>query len=148
MKISRRRLADYVKTLQQKACCTYSTIIFLHSTNQIIDLCRCLWRCRRILNSLLGKRRRLRLRLRQRHEARILLVEGGKVHVLPVKHQFPCISLPYSTNNNVKSPNLRFLRQHEHITMKQSFSVLTLKTVRTIQLQHNSTVSYKVNKKE
>ena len=38
MKISRRRLADYVKTLHQKACCT---IIFLHSTNQIIDLqCR------------------------------------------------------------------------------------------------------------
>ena len=64
-------------------------------------------------------------RQRQRHEARILLVERGKVHVLPVKHEFPCISLPYSTNNNVKSPNLRFLRQHEHITMKQSFFVLT-----------------------
>ena len=30
------------------------TIIFLHSTNQIIDLWRCRWRCRRqILNSLL-----------------------------------------------------------------------------------------------
>ena len=42
MKISRRRLADYVKTLQQKACYTCSTIIFLLSTNQIIDL----WRCR------------------------------------------------------------------------------------------------------
>jgi len=39
MKISRRRLADYVKTLHQKAC---RTIIFFHSTNQIIDL----WRCR------------------------------------------------------------------------------------------------------
>ena len=50
MKISRRHLADYVKTLHQKACCTCSTIIFLHSTNQIFDL----WRCRRqILNSLL-----------------------------------------------------------------------------------------------
>ena len=54
MKISRRRLADYVKTLHQKACRTCSTIIFLHSTNQIIDLWRCRWRCRRqILNSLL-----------------------------------------------------------------------------------------------
>ena len=41
-KISRRRLADYVKTLHQKACRTCSTIIFLHSINQIIDL----WRCR------------------------------------------------------------------------------------------------------
>ena len=50
MKISRRRLADFVKTLHQKACRTCSTIIFPHSTNQIIDL----WRCRRqILNSLL-----------------------------------------------------------------------------------------------
>ena len=37
-KISRRRLADYVKTLHQKACRTCSTIIFLHSTNQIIEL--------------------------------------------------------------------------------------------------------------
>ena len=42
MKISRRPLADYVKTLHQKACRTCSTITFLHSTNQIIDL----WRCR------------------------------------------------------------------------------------------------------
>ena len=39
---SRRRLADYVKTLHQISCRTCSTIIFLHSTNQIIDL----WRCR------------------------------------------------------------------------------------------------------
>ena len=54
MKISRRRLSDYVKTLHQKACRTCSTIIFLHSTNQIIDLWRCSWRCRRqILSSLL-----------------------------------------------------------------------------------------------
>ena len=54
MKISpRRRLADYVKTLHQKACRTCSTIIFLHSTNEIIDLWRYRWRCRRqILNSL------------------------------------------------------------------------------------------------
>ena len=57
MKISRRRLAGYVKTLHQKAC---STIIFLHSTNQIIDLWRCRWRCRRqILSSLLRRRRKL-----------------------------------------------------------------------------------------
>ena len=55
MKISRRRLADYVKTLHQKACRTCSTIIFLHSTNEIIDLWRCRWRCRRqILNSLMS----------------------------------------------------------------------------------------------
>ena len=47
MKISRRRLADCVKTLHQKACRTCSTIIFLYSTNQIIDLWRCRWRCRR-----------------------------------------------------------------------------------------------------
>ena len=41
MKTSPRRLADYVKRLHQKACRTCSTIIFLHSTNQIIDLWRC-----------------------------------------------------------------------------------------------------------
>ena len=47
-------LADYVKTLHQKACRTCSTIIFLHSTNQIFDLWRCRWLCRRqILNALL-----------------------------------------------------------------------------------------------
>ena len=40
MKIARRSLADYVKTLHQKAC---RTIIFLYSTNQIIDLWRCRW---------------------------------------------------------------------------------------------------------
>ena len=37
MTISRRHLADYVKNLYQKACCT---IIFPHSTNQIIALWR------------------------------------------------------------------------------------------------------------
>ena len=55
MKISRRRLADYVKTLYQKACRACSTIIFLHSTNQIIDVWRCCCRCRRrILNTSLS----------------------------------------------------------------------------------------------
>ena len=54
MKISRRLLADYVKTLHEKACRTCSTIIFLHSTNQILDLWRCRGRCRcRFLNSLM-----------------------------------------------------------------------------------------------
>ena len=48
MKISRRRLADYVKTLHQKACRTCSTIMFLrdYSTNKIIDLWRRRCRCR------------------------------------------------------------------------------------------------------
>ena len=54
MKISRRRLADFVKTLHQKACRTCSTIIFFNSTNQIIDLWSCRSRYRRqMLNSLL-----------------------------------------------------------------------------------------------
>ena len=42
MKTSRRHLADYVKTMHQKACRTCSTIIFPRSTNQVIDLWRCL----------------------------------------------------------------------------------------------------------
>ena len=52
MKISCRRLADYVKKFHQKACRTCSTIILPHSTNQITDLCRCHGRCsRHFLNS-------------------------------------------------------------------------------------------------
>ena len=44
-----------VKTLHQQACLTCSTITFLHSTNEIIDLWRCHWRCRlQMLNSLLS----------------------------------------------------------------------------------------------
>ena len=57
MKTSRCRLVDYVKTSQQKACRTCSTIVFLHWTNQIIDLWTCRWRCRRqILNSLMNSK--------------------------------------------------------------------------------------------
>ena len=37
LKYENRRMADYVKTLHQKACRTCSTIILLHSTNQITD---------------------------------------------------------------------------------------------------------------
>ena len=48
-------------------------------------------------------------------------------------------------NNNVKSPNLRFRRQREHIAMNRSFSVLTLKPFVPIQLQDSSPVLYKVN---
>ena len=36
LKLSRSHLADYVKELYLSACCTCSTIIFSHSTNQII----------------------------------------------------------------------------------------------------------------
>ena len=51
VKISRRRLTDYVKKLHQKAC---RTVIFPRSINQIIDLWRCRRQCRRhFLNSLL-----------------------------------------------------------------------------------------------
>ena len=51
MKISRRHLADYVKKLHQRACCTCNTILFPHSTNQIIYLlCH-----RRFVNSLITR---------------------------------------------------------------------------------------------
>ena len=42
-------------------------------------------------------KQRRRLRLRQRHKARILLVKKKKIFVPHVQHEFPCISLPYST---------------------------------------------------
>ena len=52
MNISLRRLADYLKKLHQKACRTCSMIIFLYSTNHIIDLWRCRCHCHRLfLNS-------------------------------------------------------------------------------------------------
>ena len=47
IKISRRRLTEYVKNFQQKVCRTCSTIICLRSTNQRIDLWRCRYLCRR-----------------------------------------------------------------------------------------------------
>ena len=70
-KFSRRRLVDYVKKKKknQKACRTCSTIIFLHSTNQIFDLWRCRWRCRRqILNTLLVSLKSTTRRERQCHK--------------------------------------------------------------------------------
>ena len=39
LEISRCHLADYVKELDLSACRTRSTIIFPHSTNQIIVFC-------------------------------------------------------------------------------------------------------------
>ena len=53
-----------------------------------------------------------------------------------------------SQNNNVKSPNFRFWRQRKNITIKKSFSVLTLKPFVPIQLRDSSPVLYKVNKTE
>ena len=38
-------------------------------------------------------KQRRRLRLRQRHKARILLVKKEKIFVPHVQHEFPCISL-------------------------------------------------------
>jgi len=51
---TRRHLADYVKTFHRKACRTCSTTVFPHSANQITDLSRCRYRCRRhfLMNSL------------------------------------------------------------------------------------------------
>ena len=54
LEISRCHLADYVKEFYLSACCTCSTIIFPHSTNQIIVFWRCLCRSRRLcLSSLM-----------------------------------------------------------------------------------------------
>ena len=95
VKISRRRLADYVKTLHQKAC---RTVIFLHPTNQIIDLWRCRRCCRRqILNSLWL----------------IWLVEWGKIIVLHVRHAFWYNVWCSQPNDNLKFSYLRFWRHRE-----------------------------------
>ena len=51
--ISRRDLADYVSKLHQKRAARACTVIFLNSTNQIINLWFCRSRSRRhFLNSL------------------------------------------------------------------------------------------------
>ena len=84
MKISRSRLADYVKTFHQKVCCTCRNVIFPHSTNQISDLWCCGGRCRRhFLNSLIAMGRQ---RKQQRHKLMIWLVEWGRITVLHVQH--------------------------------------------------------------
>ena len=75
--ISRRHLADYVKKLHHSACRTCSTIIFSHSTNQIIDLWRCPCRLAPITE-------------RQRHKLRIWLMEWGQISVLHVRHALWC----------------------------------------------------------
>ena len=55
LKISRWRLADYVKKFHLSACRTCSTVIFAHSTNQIIVFWRCHFRCCRLcFSSLIG----------------------------------------------------------------------------------------------
>ena len=55
-----RRLTEYVQNFQQKACRTCSTIIFLRSTNQTLNLWRCCCRCRRhFLNSLIARHAQL-----------------------------------------------------------------------------------------
>ena len=52
LEISRCHLADYVKELYQSACRTCSTIIFTHSTNQIIVFWRRRCSCRRPCSKL------------------------------------------------------------------------------------------------
>ena len=44
-----------------------------------------------------AQNREFKQRRRVRHKARILSFEKGKMLVLHVQHEFPCISLPYST---------------------------------------------------
>ena len=58
LEISRCHLARYVTELYKSACRTCSTIIFPHSTNQIIVFWRhhCRW-CRPCLSSLIGSLR-------------------------------------------------------------------------------------------
>ena len=54
-------------------------------------------------------KQRRRVQLRQRHKARILSVEKGKMLVLHVQHEFFRAFLCRTPqNNNVKSPNFRF----------------------------------------
>ena len=53
-------------------------------------------------------KQRRRLRLRQRHKARIVLVKKRKTFVLHVQHGFPCISFRTPQNNNLNSPYFRF----------------------------------------
>lgn len=60
MKISHRRLTDYMKKLHQKACPTCSKIIFPPSTKQSIDLWHCCCHCCYFLNSLQRRRQKQR----------------------------------------------------------------------------------------
>ena len=103
-KISRRHLADYVKTLHQKACST-STMIFPCSTNHIVDLWRCRCRVTREFKTWRWQR--------QRHKAMIWLVEWRKIIVLQVRHAFGAMFWRSLPNDDVKFSYLRFWRQRE-----------------------------------
>ena len=62
LEMSRCHLADFVRALCKSACRTCSTIIFAHSTNQIIVFWRPCCRCRGpCLSSLLSSKRRTNL---------------------------------------------------------------------------------------
>ena len=77
------RLADYVKKLQRRACRTYSTIIFHHSANQIIDfyISRVFSKVRSVLSPCNTRLRLVRL-LRD--------IEG--IHRIPIRVWSPFIS--------------------------------------------------------
>ena len=83
---------------------------------------------------------RRRLRQGQRHKARISLVKKEKIIKKSVHF------CRFAQNSNVKSPNFRFWRQREHLTINHWSSIFTLKPFVVIQLQDSSPILYKVNK--
>ena len=88
------------QNIASKACRTCSTIIFLYSANQIIDLWRCRWQCRRqILNSLPSQWQTQR----KCHKLRIwLAVECIKLSVPLVLHALNNNSVPSSAKQQLE----------------------------------------------
>ena len=87
-------------------------------------------------------KQRRRLRLRQRHKATIWLVKKGKTIVLHVQHEFPHIFCRTPQNKNEKSPDFRFWRQREHITMKSNFQFWPVLTRWTRRNNREIALSY------
>ena len=129
------------------ACCTCSTIIYALLTNNIIVLWRCRSRSRRrFLKGILSKDDGYGYGNATKKEYDWLKKE--KYSCCTCSTNFRAFLCRTPKNINVKSPNFRFWRQREHITMKRSFFVLTLKPFVSIQLQDSSPVLYKANKTE
>ena len=130
MKISRRPLAACVKKMHRKAC---STIIFPHSTNQIIDLWRC--RCRRhFLNSIKSQPQQNEQNA-DTEEARINLT----CLCFLVRHWSGMVFWNYRSLLWLKQKSMDFLSEGAEPQQWEKFSASSCYTWR-----HNSTIEAKL----
>ena len=127
LEISRCHLARYVTELYKNACRTCSTIIFPHSTNQIIVFWRhhCRW-CRPCLSSLIGSLRNHDDN-GNKNVANLCIWQWKTIdfHALHVQFSFLYISQLSRSFHDVKWPVLPLCGRREHMMTNVQFYLLT-----------------------